>query len=474
MKQLPVFLILFMISQLMGYSQITPQQMVDKMGRGINIGNVLSAPVEGNWAAPLTESYIEDIATAGFTTVRIPIDFFGNRTSGDTSVYSKNANTVASYTGTPSDYVVSATYLNRIEQIMTWTLNKNLVVILDFHGSTLKDEFLHTFSTKSKYAAYYTHPTSAKRTADNEKFRAIWTAIANRFKNYSYDLLFEIVNEPFFTLTDAEMDVLNADIISIIRASGGNNTDRNIVVTGGSKNSYEAPLQISSSVITSDDNLIATFHYYWPRAFTASASEEHSDYDWGTPADKTEIDTNFGAVQSWSQTNSIPVLLGEFGADNEGGYNYNTNTYGAFGGPEEASRIEFHRYLAQKAIDLGFAFTAWDAGHKSGKTIYIEPTRSWVVGVRDALLGTTLSSNNYNKSSKILIFPNPASNFITIDTKDIINNIELFNLNGSLVFSNNKSKKSIINFPPLTNGMYILKAIFDDGSFSNHKILINN
>ena len=144
---------------------------------------------------------------------------------------------------------------------------------------------------------------------------------------------------------------------------------------------------VAAVIKFSDDNLIATFHYYWPRAFTASGEEEHKDYDWGTTADKTEIDTNFGTVKSWSVTNNIPVFLGEFGADNEGGYNYNTNTYGSFGGPDNASRVEYHRYLGQKAIDLGFAFTAWDAGHKSNKTIYIENNRSWVVDVRNAVLG---------------------------------------------------------------------------------------
>ena len=88
-----------------GLAQSTPNQMVDRMGRGINLGNVLSAPIEGNWAPAFTESYFEDVATAGFKTARIPMDFFGLRTTGDTSIYSKDAGTAAAYTGTPADYV---------------------------------------------------------------------------------------------------------------------------------------------------------------------------------------------------------------------------------------------------------------------------------------------------------------------------------------------------------------------------------
>jgi endoglucanase len=468
MKHIPLLLLTFISTFVVG--QTTPQQMVNKMGRGINIGNVLSAPVEGNWAAPLAETYIQDIASVGFTTVRIPMDFFGNRTSGNTSIYSKVAGTAGSYNGSSSDYVVSSTYLDRVEEVITWALNNNLVVILDFHGSTLKSEFSYTFSSKTQYEVYYTHPTSAKRAADNEKFRTIWTQIAERFKDYPYDLLFEVINEPYFFLTDVEMDVLNTDIINIIRGTGSNNLDRNIIITGGSENSYEAPLQISPTVIESDDNLIATFHYYWPRAFTASGGEEHNDYDWGTTADKTEIDTNFGAVQSWSITNNIPILLGEFGADNEGGYDYNTETYGDFGGPDNASRIEYHRYLAEKATNLGFAFAAWDAGQKANKTIYLESTRSWVVDVRDALLGPNLGINTFDK--KIKIYPNPAKDIINFKTSAVINTIELFDLNGR-TFTLNKLKSEIYALPNLEKGTYVLRITGEGNTLKTQKLLIN-
>ena len=60
-------------------AQQTPQQLVEKMGRGINLGNVLSAPVEGNWSGSATEQYFIDVAQAGFKNVRIPMDFFGTR-----------------------------------------------------------------------------------------------------------------------------------------------------------------------------------------------------------------------------------------------------------------------------------------------------------------------------------------------------------------------------------------------------------
>lgn len=425
MKNKNIILLVLVSLSLTSFGQISPNQMVANMGRGINVGNVLSAPVEGNWAPAFTEDYFKDIKNVGFKTVRIPMDFFGTRTSGDTSGYSKSANTSSSYSGNSSDYVVESSYLDRIEQVIQWSLNNDLITILDFHGATLKSEFSYTFSSKDKWSAYYTHPTSAKRIADNQKFRAIWTQIANRFKEYSDNLLFEIINEPYFWISDTEMDTLNADVISIIRNTGSKNSGRNIIITGGTKNSFEAPLQIGDAIIDSDDNLIATFHYYWPRAFTASASEADNDFDWGTNADKTEIDNDFGSVLSWANSKKIPVLLGEFGADNEQGYNYSKNSFGGFGGPDKTSREEFHRYLAQKAIDLGFSFTVWDAGDKSNKTIYKVNDRGWVTGVRNALLGIECLDSEIIKNADIECgFDNSWSLFVKSPTVSNFSNAQ--------------------------------------------------
>ena len=121
-------------------AQLTPQQLVDKMGRGINLGNVLSAPSEGNWSGAATEQYFIDVAQAGFKNVRIPMDFFGTRTSGDTSQYSANANTT--FTGSRADFVVAPFYFDRLEQVIGWGLAQNLIIVLDFHGAKLKSEFI--------------------------------------------------------------------------------------------------------------------------------------------------------------------------------------------------------------------------------------------------------------------------------------------------------------------------------------------
>jgi len=291
------------------FAQTAPYDIISQMGRGINLGNVLSAPIEGNWAAAAEEQYFIDVAAAGFTNVRIPIDFFGTRTTGDTSVYSSTAGTAGNYTGTAADYVVSSVYLDRVQQVIDWSLNQGLVTIIDFHGSTLNSEFIFTFDSGE---SEYTHPSSAKRAADNDKFRAIWTQIADRFKNHSDNLLFEVINEPYFHMSKTDMDTLNTDILAIIRASGASNGTRNIIITGGTETSHQAPLQIDPSIISSDSYLIATFHYYQPFNFTSSSADSRDNESWGTVQDKGLLTTRFNEVYQWALTNQIPVFLGEF------------------------------------------------------------------------------------------------------------------------------------------------------------------
>jgi endoglucanase len=355
---------------------VDPHEMVRRMGRGINLGNVLSAPEEGRWAPAATERYFMDLADANFTNVRIPMDFYGDRTSGDTSSYSTLANTSTDFNGSMDDFVVSSAYLDRIEEVVTWSLNQGLITVLDFHGSDLKTEFLHTFNLTN---SHYLDPTSARRSADMTKFQSIWRAIATRFRDYAPELIFEIVNEPYFELSAAEMDTLNSEIIPIIRATGGNNAYRNLILVGGGENSYLAPQQINPTILSGDSNLIATFHYYDPFKFTSSQRDQYDNNTWGTAEEILSVQTHFDSVKTWSDAQGVPIYLGEFGADNAKGFDYGSGTLRkissnasgfADGGPDLASRTLYHQQVAEEAIARGFAFSAWDSGPTSNKTIH--------------------------------------------------------------------------------------------------------
>ena len=484
-------------------SQTSPADMVLRMGRGLNLGNVLSAPSEGNWSPAAEQQYFIDVATEGFTNVRIPIDFYGNRTTGDTSIYSDQAGTSASYNGSPSDYVVNASYLDRLEEVINWGLDQGLVITLDFHGGGLKSEFIYTFkSTKSEY----THPTSAKRAADNEKFETIWTQIADRFKNYSYDLLFEIINEPYFYMSKPDMDTLNTNVLSIIRNSGGNNANRNVIITGGGATSHEAPLQIEPTILNNDNYLIPTFHYYQPFDFTASSADSRDNTDWGNASDKSILSAEFDEVSTWANSHNVSIFVGEFGTDNTGGYKYSTgdlNTVGANttgyadGGPDNTSRVEFHRYVAQQSINRGFSFAAWDSGPKSNKTIHkrtdspltvnydinyfsvnsydpkdtnistVIDNTVWVEDVKEALLDT---STNCNNAVQLVMNPNFECGYNSSWSLTTLGGTSAtFNNGAAQSYSGNSSAKIQVNTSGNLNQVILKNQTFT-GDLNDKKI----
>ena len=415
------YILLFFLNPLI--SQTSSEEIVNLMGRGINMGNVLSAPTEGNWAYAVYEDYFVQLSEAGFTNVRIPVDFYsggflnsdyslnGSQRSSinidgcaNNSCFSSNSNTASNYDGSLDDYQVNQEYLDRVQQIVDWAITHNIIVVLDFHGNNLKQEFVYTFQNEQINGVnYYTNPTSAKRLADINRFKAIWRDVANRFKDYSTTtLVFDLINEPYFSVSADEMNDLNLNLIETVRATGSNNLTRGIIINGGGASSWEVPFEISSEVLSSDNYLIATFHYYQPFNFTASSREQYNNFVF-SEAQKDLIADRFNQLKTWSENNDIPIYLGEFGADNENGVNYFEGSIGEFGGPFNTDRVEYHRFIAEEAIANNFAFSAWCAGNKSTKTISlrndnpnnnsINPytdeiiTENWVDDVKEALIG---------------------------------------------------------------------------------------
>jgi hypothetical protein len=86
-------------------------------------------------------------------------------------------------------------------------------------------------------------------------------------------------------------------------------------------------------------------------------------------------------------------------------------------------------------------------------------------------LPEVLSSNQFHEKPRLLIYPNPASEFLNINSDEAVNSVTLFNLQGKqIMFQKNQTT---LNVSQLESGMYIAKI--DCG---NHveakKVLIKN
>jgi xylan 1,4-beta-xylosidase len=72
------------------------------------------------------------------------------------------------------------------------------------------------------------------------------------------------------------------------------------------------------------------------------------------------------------------------------------------------------------------------------------------------------SSSGIGKQSNLIIYPNPAKDWLSISSEFQFNKVEIFNMNGSMVFQDKSeaSHNSLLNIK-LANGIYVLKVSSD-------------
>ena len=279
------------------HAQITPREAVLRMQKGINMGNTHESPTEGSWNNPRAEEYYFDLyRDAGFQCVRIPVRW-------------------DNYTGKTPPYKVNESWLNRIEQVADWGLERGLFIIINSH---------HDDWIKQNYSE-----------ANKARFDSIWTQIAHHFKDKPEKLIFEVLNEPH-GLSKAQNDDMHARVLSIIRKT---NPDRLVIFQG---HNWGGSDELLTAAIPDDDYVIGSFHSYDPYLFGLQGQGT-----WGTSYDYIVLENKFKAVSNWSLQHDIPVFLGEFGSLKKCDYN---------------SRMRHYRAYVEFSFKYGFAFAAWDDG----------------------------------------------------------------------------------------------------------------
>jgi endoglucanase len=189
--------------------------------KGINLGNRLEAPNEGDWGGKVIASDFPFIAKRGFDHVRIPIRFSGHALSG-------------------APYTVDAAFFSRIDAVLDQALAANLAVIVDMHA----------------YDEMASDPTGQRA-----RFLALWSQTASHYQTRPDTIAFELLNEPNTQLDSVWNDIMAA-AVAAVRAT---NPRRLLVVDAVF---WADPSKLSSLALPDDANLLVAVHLYEPKLFS--------------------------------------------------------------------------------------------------------------------------------------------------------------------------------------------------------------
>jgi endoglucanase len=245
------------------------------LGVGINLGNALEAPTEGEWGVRLTEQDFQLAADAGFDHIRLPVRW-------------------SAHAGEQAPYAIDGPFAARVKWAVDTALGRGLRVVLTVHHyrELMKDPETH-----------------------GPRLVALWEQISKRFAGYPDELCFELLNEPNGAMGARETNQILAEVIEAVRRD---NPHRMLVV--GPADWYKIARLDRLELPAHDEELIVTFHYYEPRAFTHQGAAWSNlpgqvGIDWPGPHGGTEeMGADFERAKRWSVARARPLYLGEFGA----------------------------------------------------------------------------------------------------------------------------------------------------------------
>lgn len=321
-------------------NELTSLEVIRLMGNGTNLGNTLEAynhggylsgmnpaDFETGWGQPYTSrEMIQGMKDAGFDTLRIPVAWTNgmNFESGD--------------------YTIDERLMARVEEVVNFALDADMYVIVNDHWD-------------GGWWGMFGSADDAVREQAWDIYEAMWTQIGERFKDYSYKLIFEAANEELGDrLNDKEItgskgvltqdecyemaNSINSEFVKLIRAQGGKNADRFLLIAG-----YNTDIRMTCDdrfempEDTAEDKLLLSVHYYTPWDYCGTDAVT----SWGSPTDYDEQNELFEELSKFSKE-GYGVVIGEY----------------AVMGKNKENRADFYSNLLDNCDLYDFCPVLWD------------------------------------------------------------------------------------------------------------------
>ncbi|MFA6287838.1 MAG: glycoside hydrolase family 5 protein [Opitutaceae bacterium] len=302
-----------------------------RLGRGINLANALEAPKEGEWGVTLQPEYFKIIREAGFYTVRLPVRWSAHALK-------------------EPPYTIDPAFAARVDWAIDQATSNRLNIVINLHNYEEMDK---------------------DPDANQERLAALWTQIAERYRNRPASVYFEFYNEPHGKLTSERWNAVIPVLLKAVRAS---NPYRPVIIGPGSWNSINSldALRLPPE----ERRVIVTVHFYDPFEFTHQGASWVTDADkwkdrhWtGSDDEKTTLRTSLEKAARWGRVQNRPIFLGEFGA-------YSTG--------DMESRARWTRFVAGQANRLSLSWAYWE--FCSGFGAYDPQAKAWREPLKAALL----------------------------------------------------------------------------------------
>ncbi len=282
------------------------------IGTGINLGNALEAPEEGEWGLYIEERFIDSIKQAGFNSVRIPICW-------------------SCHTDSRYPYAIDELFLSRVDEVIDWCLEKELMAIITIHHFNE----LYEFPDEALYRVM---------------FFAIWEQLTQHYKSIDHDkLIFEPLNEPHGNLTADKWNELIPEILDVIRSI---DRERTLIIDVPDYGYHQSITKLT--IPEKEKNLIVSVRYYLPFEFThqgahwVEGSDEWIGNTWTGKTDQVNaVRNDMAFIKEWEEENNRPVTIGEWGSI----------IY-----CDEQSRLTWTEFVHEQIKKHGFSSTYFDFG----------------------------------------------------------------------------------------------------------------